>query len=169
MQTPYKDVTVIQDFLPLDIYEKINQTVMGNNFPWFFNSNVSSDLKPDSINDFIFFHHLYASDGIKSNFFNTILMPILGKLNFNYIIRSKINLYTRKEKQLQHDFHIDQEKEHMVALYSVNTNNGSTVFENGKKILSVANQVIIFNGNLNHASCVQTDKQTRVNININFI
>jgi len=156
MQTPYKDITVIQDFLPLDIYKKINQTVMGNNFPWFFNSSVSSDLKPDSINDFIFFHHLYAPDGIKSNYFNTIF-------------RSKINLYTRKEKELQHDFHIDQEKEHMVALYSVNTNNGSTVFENGKKILSVANQVIIFNGNLNHASCVQTDKQTRVNININFI
>ena len=46
MQTPYKDITVIKDFLPLDIYEKINQTVMGNNFPWFFNSTVSSDLKP---------------------------------------------------------------------------------------------------------------------------
>jgi hypothetical protein len=56
----------------------------------------------------------------------------------------------------------------MVALYSVNTNNGSTVFDNGKRVLSTANQIIIFNGKLNHASCVQTDEQTRVNVNINF-
>jgi hypothetical protein len=168
MQTPYKDITVIENFLPLNIHQELQQIIMGSNFPWFFNSKVSSDYQSDSINDFIFFHHLYAPDGIKSNFFYNVLIPILGKLNFNYIIRSKINLYTRKEKQLQHDFHIDQEKEHMVALYSINTNNGSTVFENGKKVSSIANQIIIFNGKLNHASCVQTDEQTRVNININF-
>jgi len=54
-------------------------------------------------------------------------------------------------------------------LYSVNTNNGYTLFKDGKKVLSLANQAVVFDGKMSHSSVAQTDESIRVNININFI
>ena len=59
-------------------------------------------------------------------------------------------------------------QKHMVALFSINNNNGYTLFENGDKILSKENQLILFNGDLKHCSVAQTDENVRINININL-
>ena len=53
-------------------------------------------------------------------------------------------------------------------LYSINTNNGFTLFENGDKVLSKENRAIIFDGKIKHKSVSQTDKKVRINININY-
>ena len=58
--------------------------------------------------------------------------------------------------------------EHTVALFSLNTNNGYTEFENGKKIKSEENSLVIFPGHLKHRSVNQTDENKRINLNINF-
>ena len=63
--------------------------------------------------------------------------------------------------------HVDMPDPHTVALFSVNTNNGYTLFENGDKIASVENQLVIFDGSIKHCSVAQTDKNLRLNININ--
>ena len=89
-------------------------------------------------------------------------------LKFNYLIRAKINLYTKKDKFIETALHVDSYDPHQVALYSLNTNNGYTLFEDGTKIPSVENQMILFDGSLRHASVAQTDSNVRVNININI-
>ena len=65
-------------------------------------------------------------------------------------------------------FHVDRYDSHMVGLYSVNTNNGYTLFEDGTKVESVENQMVIFDGKRKHCSVAQTDTKLRINININF-
>ena len=95
-------------------------------------------------------------------------MPILGKLNFKYLHRAKLNLYTKQNKQIKTSYHTDWNKEHTVALFSLNTNNGYTEFENGKKIKSEENNLVIFPGYLKHRSINQTDENTRINLNINL-
>ena len=78
-------------------------------------------------------------------------------------------MYTRKHEAVISNFHQDLEEIHTVALYNINSNNGVTVFKTGEKLPSVANQMIIFDGKLDHAVIPQTDTKLRVNINLNIL
>ena len=120
--------------------------------------------------DFFFFGHVLLNKELNfvSKFYHDIGGPILGRLNYNFIHRMKINLYTNTGRQDKHDFHTDMPIEHKILLYCVNTNNGYTEFEDGSKMPSVANQAYIFNGNLKHRSVSQTNSHIRVNINVVF-
>ena len=57
---------------------------------------------------------------------------------------------------------------HITLVYSVNTNNGYTEFQDGTIIPSIANQLLIFDGNMEHRSVSQTDIKNRMNLNINL-
>ena len=144
------DIVLNKDFLDKDVFLKIKNTLLSDCFPWFYNSFTGN------IND-------------KSDFFNLMLVPILSKLDCSFLIRAKINLYTKKEQQIETDFHVDQTYKHKVAIFSVNSNNGFTLFEDGRKITSEENQISFFNGDLKHCSVNQTDENIRINININYV
>ena len=157
---------IIKNFLDKDIFKNIQTTLCSNEFPWHYSDTVAYE---NDNSDFMFFHILYLDNNQRSPYFGNMLMPILGKLNFNYLLRGKINFYTQKEKHIKTSFHTDSKEKHSVALFSVNTNNGYTLFNNGQKIPSIENQLVIFDGNLEHCSVAQTDKKFRINININII
>jgi hypothetical protein len=65
--------------------------------------------------------------------------------------------------------HTDSPDYHKVALFSINTNNGYTLFENGDKFESKENTLLLFDGHLKHCSVAQIDSNLRINININYI
>ena len=148
-----------------NIFDDIKNLLMSYNFPYYY-YNYTANEKDKA--DYFFAHMLYDKDKQKSPYFNKITMPILGRLNFNYLHRVKINCYTKKHEQITTGMHTDLPQKHMVALFSINTNNGYTLFENGDKILSVENQLVVFEGHLKHCSVAQTDKNIRVNINIDL-
>ena len=81
----------------------------------------------------MFTHKFFSENNQQSGYFSSILMPILGKLNFNYLLRAKLNFYTRKNKFVYTEMHRDFDEPHTVALYSLNNNNGFTYFEDTKK------------------------------------
>ena len=51
----------------------------------------------------------------------------------------------------------------------MNTNNGKTIFKHGEEVNSVANRMVIFNSNLEHAATSHTDEKTRVVVNFNYV
>jgi hypothetical protein len=57
----------------------------------------------------------------------------------------------------------------LTAIYYVNDNNGSTKFEDGDSIDSVANRLVIFPSNLRHSGTRCTDQQRRIVINFNYM
>ena len=159
---------VIPNFIENESVAKtIKKILLGQRFDWFY---LPTLVDKEDKNDFMFWHNLYSlNDNFYSTHFQQILMPLLGRLSFNYVSRAKINCYPRKQKFEKTKFHTDLKQPHMVALYSVNTNNGYTLFEDGdNKIESVENQMVIFDGRLKHCSVAQTDENIRVNININL-
>ncbi len=119
---------------------------------------------------FFFYHRLLDREAhVISEFYHDIGGPVLGRLNYNVIHRMKVNLYTNTGSQDKHGFHIDMPwMEHRILLYSVNTNNGYTEFEDGTKLPSIANQAYIFDGKHKHQSVSQTDTNIRVNVNVVF-
>ena len=89
-------------------------------------------------------------------------------LNLKKLLRVKLNVYVNQKDQIKHGFHHDQEFPHQVALYNINTNNGYTELETGEKIVSKANELILFNGKIKHRSVSQNNEQLRYNINMNY-
>ena len=51
----------------------------------------------------------------------------------------------------------------------MNTNNGKTIFKHGEEVNSVANRMVIFDSNLEHAATSHTDEKTRVVVNFNYV
>ena len=151
------------------IQEEIKNTLLGErSIPYYYNNYIVNE---NDKSDFHFVHFLYENN-IHSHecspVFDKILSPLIGRLKFNYLIRAKVNLYTRKSEFIETGMHTDTQTPHMVGLYSVNTNNGYTLFKNGDRVKSVANQLVLFDGRLKHCSVNQTDENARVNININL-
>jgi len=156
----------IQNFLDIATFNNIKNTLLDSNFSWYYSHFTGNK---NDYSDSFFYHYLFANDQQTSPYFNRVLIPIISKLNFNYLLRAKVNFYTKKSKFIKTEFHVDAEQEHTVALFSINTNNGFTLFKNGNKVPSVENQMLIFDGKLEHCSVSQTDEKFRININIDII
>ena len=154
-----------------NIFKGMKDLLMSNDFPYYYNNTVGD--KEDT-SDFYFSHRLYDNNQQTSDFFNKIVPPILDRLEFEKLYRAKVNCYTKKHKHIPTKMHTDLKVnkvplQHTVALFSINNNNGYTFFENGDKVLSKENQLILFNGDIKHCSVAQTDKSIRINININLL
>ena len=65
-------------------------------------------------------------------------------------------------------FHVDNFDPHLAGIFSLNTCDGYTKFENGTKIESIANRFFLFDGSTKHASTTTTNVPARFNINFNF-
>ena len=153
---------VIDNFLDKDSFDFFKQEVTSHYFPWYFNENkvkTSSD-----IDDYQFVN--IFQDGNTGNF---LLDPFKKKLEVSDFIRAKLNCTTRTNKIHKFPAHKDMEVDCNICVFYVNTNNGYTEFENGLIVKSIANQLRIFDGKSKHRSVTQTDKNSRINININFV
>ena len=159
-------IKVIDNFLEEDIFKEIEKILMSDKFPWFFN-----DFKNDSddINNFQFTHTVVRGNGNVESKFIQYIKPFFDKLNIKKIFRIKINLTTRTQKLFNHLYHTDVPFQCSTAIFYINSNNGKTIFKNGEEINSVANRMVIFNSNLEHAATSHTDEKTRVNINFNYL
>jgi hypothetical protein len=144
--------------------------MLGNEFDWNYVPYVAySNVQIDNeLDNFYFVHDFYNEYRPKSNHFD-MLNPIFKKLSMSSIIRIKANLHSRTNQIVEFPFHTDAKgTDCYTAIYYVNTNNGYTEFENGRKIESVENRLIIFNENLSHRGTTCTDQKIRCLINFNF-
>lgn len=138
--------------------------MMGADFSWFYNDAIS---RPGEIVENCYFTHAFYLKTITSGFFN-ILEPILEKIDAKALVRAKGNMYLNINKYIVDNRHVDYEFEHKGAIFYVNTNNGATILEDGTKIQSVENRLLMFDPTKPHSSTNCTDEKRRVNINFNY-
>ena len=153
-----------------------NDTSDGIDFPWFFYNSTSYNPlydidKPDNYQFVHVFYdfHLSRSDHFKS------MVPVLEKLNVKSLLRCKANMQMRTETIIERELHQDRASNcnpdidsYKVAILYLNTNNGYTRFEDGRKVESVENRIAIFSPKLKHSSTTCTDKKRRIVINFNY-
>ena len=159
-------IVVKDDFLDSASFNTIKNILFSFEIPWYFYEYADDK----ELKDFFYCHMLYNDGQIKSNFFDPIALPILGKLSFKKLFRIKINMYTANPRIVikKPGFHVDEKEQHRVALLNINSNDGYTEFENGEKFNSVENGFIDFDGKLKHRAISQTNTDVRINININY-
>jgi|TARA_R110000796_G_scaffold104978_3_gene214974 hypothetical protein len=158
---------VIDNFLPLDQFKKIQSTITGFSFPWFYNDYVNDE---DDDEENFQFTHLFYSKLRNSDFFS-LLEPLIKKLNMDSIARIKANLLVKTKTKQVFNFHNDFDWKYKwnTAIFYINTNNGKTIFKhNNKQITSRENRVVIFDGRLKHAGTTCTDSKNRIVINLNY-
>ena len=161
---------IIDDFLDKKDFLFIHNLIMNEPFPWFYmDSYRETGLEKDKTNNFSYYlHMLYDNNLPTSPHFETIVPHILKKLQVKTLIRIKVNSYAREDKLIEHDLHTDYDYSNNGAVFSINTCDGYTKFEDDTKVESKANRYVEFNSQIKHAGVTQTDTNVRVLINLNY-
>ena len=147
-------------------------------FPWYFRNSTSYNPKHknhvDTITNYQFVHSFFASHQCLSPFYDN-LVPIFEKLGVKALLRCKANMQMRTEKIVERQLHQDRPNNcdpdkdpYTIAVYYLNTNDGYTRFEDGRKVESVANRMAIFSPKLKHASTTCTNQKRRLVLNMNY-
>ena len=164
-------ILIVDNFFEENNFKKLQEALLGGWFPWYFtNGVVDLDAENSQMYDFQFTHTFYRDDKQTSDWFH-LLNEFVEKIKPATLVRVKANLLTISEKELMFDYHIDIDDmlDGKTAVLYVNTNNGFTVFEDGTRVSSVANRLVIFDSNLKHTGTTCTDQKTRCVINFNYI
>ena len=157
------NIKIIDNFLKKDDLNNLKNKFLSNDFPWYF-----QDFKVyKNDGNFQFLHVFFHCNKINSNYFD-LLDPFLSLLNIKSIVRIKLNLTTKEKKIKKFKFHADTNFNCKTAIFYLNTNNGKTIFKNGKEVESVENRIVIFPSNLKHTGTTHTDASYRMVLNLNY-
>jgi len=158
---------IIDNALDKDLFKNISDMMYNTNFPWYYADSVAYKNKKEE--HFYFTHTFYKHQQPWSDNFNT-LVPFLDSkiLDVKSMIRIKGNLYTKTNTIEHHGSHVDMPYEHKGAILYINDNDGLTILEDGTKIESKANRLLLFDASKPHNSTSCTDAKCRININLNY-
>jgi hypothetical protein len=158
---------IIDNFLPEEKFLKVKNSILNSNFSWNLTpwvSNLEENLKVTSS---YYFTHLFYS-GLFVCPQCDIFVDILNQLEVKSLIRIKANLYPSTDNIEYQSEHIDCDYPHRGAIFYLNTNDGLTILEDGTKVESVENRILLFDPSKPHNSTTCTNDKCRVNVNFNF-
>jgi len=160
---------IIDNFLSIPDYDKLQQLLLGLDFPWYLKPTIANHKQ--GLDQYQFVHTFYNCSKPGLDNWNPILQPLLDKLKANYIFRIKANCRPRTSNAVLSDYHTDMDLNQQTAIYYLNTNNGYTKFQDNslQDVNSVANRLVTFYGGLKHCGASCTDENTRILLNINYI
>jgi hypothetical protein len=158
---------IIDNFLESKDFKILTDNMLGGFFPWYITEDIVGDKESILTNHCSFTHAFYDNYQIHSDFFKKLSI-VINKLQIKSLIRIKSNLYPKTTQLIEHNFHSDYDFSHKSGLYSLNTNNGFTIMEDGERIESIANRMLLFDASKPHNSTTCTDEIFRANIVFNY-
>ena len=165
------DIEVYDNFLENPIFQTISERIMGSYFHWSYTDWIIDEDKRicDELDNHQMYSLIYDDNEPRNNTFD-LMKPILihEKVNCKSIIKIKANLSFRTQEKIIHGHHVDLPYECKTAILYLNTNDGGTIFKDGREVGSIANRMVIFNSQLEHTGTTCTDKKTRVVLNFNY-
>lgn len=161
-------IEIIDNAFSVKQFKKMSDLALGDQLPWYFNDWVVSD-KNEKMYDCQFTHVLFRNNNWYSNFLKCF-SPVFDFLNAKQLLKVKLNSTMWADSLVEHGLHIDVWEENaFTAILYLNTNDGYTKFENGPKVESVANRLVIFPSQINHTGTNCTDAKRRVVLNVNYL
>ena len=176
-------IKIIDNFLDKELNKQLYNLLIDDKFNW----HIAKEMVKGDDNSNWFFYHTGIEDQkicTKSNIFNSVFHPVLSAIEkhrhfpYDYLKnndrfprawRAKINCYTKNKDFKFSNWHTDNIKNHLVAIYYINSNNGFTELKDKGKIESKANRLVLFSGDIEHRAVGHTDTNVRLNMNINYI
>jgi len=163
-----ENITLIDNFLQNDQYQNLKNKIIRNDFPWYYSPNVVR--KNEEKQHFQFTHCFFDNQNLflRDFYYPVGIDDIMKVLNCRDLVRIKANLTTNSNKIIEHSLHRDYIYDCTTSIYYVNSNNGYTLFEDGTKIESIENRMVIFPSNLMHTGTTCTNQNIRCVINFNY-
>ena len=166
---------VIDNFLPSYHFRQIQDGVLSDGFPWYFNDLIVLPDE-DGYDDkaYQFTHCLFTIErgGISSDRY-PLFDIVQQKLGVKRLDRIKLNLNPKTVFHRKGGYHCDNNlrdtyQHTKTAVLYLNTNNGWTEFKKGGRVKSVANRIVIFDSNTEHTGVTCTNEKRRVIVNFNY-
>ena len=183
-------IEVIDNFLSKEDFVRLQRMFVDVQFPWYYNKSVvygsewefyndgyndGIDVRPEEKYNYQFVHTFYSNKEhlpykgreIKSSFLSEMDV-ITKKLNAKKIFKLKANMNPNTDKNFRYNLHIDTSNVCNTSIFYINSNDGWTEFENGDKVESVENRIVIFDSQTKHTGTTCTNAKVRVLINLNY-
>jgi len=167
---------VIENVLSKDDFKDVRGFLLGSNFPYYFNSTTDGKDGIEMFSHLVVNNLEINSDAYKffSQRLKSLFQLIKEETEANTILRIKVNLYPKTKEKMLMGIHTDFENseiQYLTCVYNLTTCDGFTgLFLDNKeiKIDSKANQLILFDGQIEHYGSTSTD-ENRLIINFDFI
>jgi hypothetical protein len=181
---------IIDNALSSEQFDDLVDWISSNVFPWYHQDTVAYDntdnisafgaeekllrlvplTESQKVYNFALMHRVFENEQMQcsSETWQKVL-PILGVLGVESLIRIKINYYPRTPKIVHHKNHRDLDFKHKGAIFYLNESDGLTVLEDGTEIESVPNRLVLFDSSRPHHSTTTTNTNRRLNINFNYM
>ena len=144
-------------------YQELKMIVLGNNFPWFWDTQADgrSPVKEDNDNFPIYFHsflyrptseHFYSQlTDPNCNLVHSVVVEILkyNNIDFNIIYRMCANCVHSTEKNLSGPVHTDHDFSHKNLIVYLNNFKGGATWCEGKTYNGKEDDIITFEGEHN--------------------
>ena len=151
---------ILDNFLDQEKFDELRTIMMGSNIDWHYSDGIDFGVKdsagkitwPNEVDrDKFQFAHMFYVNFAPNSPFCAHLGPITEIIDPISLWRIKANLLTKTPNIIENAFHVDMTgvseekvKQLTTSIFYVNTNNGYTEFEDGTKVESVANRMVIF-------------------------
>ena len=170
--TPHQ---IIDDWLPLEIFKSIQEQIVFNpNYPMFLTQGVSHEPGTGErtladLNNWSGGYTLYIDHMPCSPLFYDLAHKTFKYFPFMHsLIRARVNFFPRTHEVYEHEPHQDYPFSHNGAVFHLNTNDGYTKLQDGKKIQSIANRLVMFDPSIPHQSTTTSNQCGRYNIQFNY-
>lgn len=182
-------VEVIDNFLSQSYYESLRSSITSNNFPWYYNDDITYDKETYStingnplVQSFGFSHTIMSNSNPTDSDITNLIMPmafqIKDYLKASKILRIRLDMTMYNPEVKMHGPHVDYTNPHYSSVYYLNDSDGSTIIFNekeGKKTLSIKeviepkpNRLLVFDGSYLHTGYSPSRHNCRVLINSNY-
>jgi hypothetical protein len=174
---------IIDNFLTEKDFVALRDVITSPDFDWHF-SPGNDELDEERSSPGLFTHIIHGEthrSGHSSSCFRLLFGYLLSSAPFPGMYglgldgtRIRLNLNYKFPEPCKYHYHLDMSlgnasAEWTTAILYINTNNGYTEFEDGTIVESVANRLVSFPANILHRGVSQTDEETRILINFNYL
>jgi len=160
---------VTDNFLQKEYYEHLYNIITDTQFPWMYQNRVAnhSENPEANLNHYYFVHSLFHDYKIESRFYEEFI-HLFKVLDVQFLHRARVLMFVNQGEQHIHDTHIDHKVHCKTALIYMNSNDGFTQFEDGERVESIKNRLLIFDGSVPHSSSTATDTKERMLLSVTY-
>ena len=156
-----------------DAHAAMLAAIESREFPWEQSAILAGDfpgLDPQDNLQAVHGFYAWRNQRIYRSPHLAVIAPLLARFEPMRLIKAKLNRTPRRTRHIEYGLHVDtQRRGALTAIYYLNTNNGYTLFEDGTRVSSVANRLVVFGAELRHTGASCTDAAARLVLNLNLI
>ena len=151
----------------------MRRAIEDSRFPWESSPILKGDFPQMAPEDNVqWVHGLYlwrAGREYRSPYL-PLIAPVLARFEPFRLIKAKLNRTRGRDRHVEYGMHVDTRRPGAItAVFYLNDNDGYTIFEDGTRVPSLANRLVIFDAHRQHTGASCTDAPDRLVLNINLL